>query len=69
MAGNPRDDDLGTDDFGTFNEDKNYEDRVLLEHGYNPDELSAEERQQLLVDYDERGDPDDSRLSDIAPDE
>lgn len=64
-ASDPSDNDFGTDDFGTFDEKRNYEDRILLENGHIPDELSDDERRQLLADYDERGDPDNSRLSNI----
>lgn len=58
----PLDDDLFE---GTFNKDKNYADSVLRAHGYDPKELTEAEKRELLVDLDDRGDPDDSRLSNI----
>lgn len=62
----PLDDDLFE---GTFNENKNYEDSVLRAHGLDPDELSDEEKRRLLTDYDDPSDPDDSRLSNLPPDD
>lgn len=52
---------------GTFNKDKNEQDRVLRERGYDPSELSDDEKRSLLADFDSHDDPDNARLSDITP--
>lgn len=55
-----------TNDY-TFNEQRNEEDRWLREHGYNPDELSDEERKELLDHDKPEPDADNDELSDVVP--
>lgn len=66
MTKDPVDDDLFE---GTFNKDKNYQDQILREHGYEPKELTDDEKRTLLADLDDPGDPDDSKLSSADPDD
>ncbi len=57
------DDDL--DDI-TFDEERNEHERILRERGYNPDELTLEEQDDILTD-DFDGDEDNNRLGNVMP--
>ena len=50
----------------TFNQDHNEEDRILRERGFDPDELTDEERKEILGDVLD-DDPENDHLGNIMP--
>jgi len=49
----------------TFDEERNERHRVLRERGYDPDELTLEEQDDILTDA--FGDEDNNRLGSVMP--
>jgi hypothetical protein len=52
-------------DDSTFNEERNERDRILREHGYDPHELTDEEKNDILSDILD-DDPDNDRLGNVV---
>lgn len=55
-------------DSSTFDEERNEHERILRERGFDPDELTVEEQQNILNDSLDDN-PDNDRLGNIIPGE
>lgn len=54
------------DDAAMLDEERNERERILRERGYNPEELTIDEQDEILTD-DFDGDKDNNRLGNVIP--